>query len=436
MSDSLKQNNHQSGVPSDFGHSIDNFVCPNCGGRLKWNIRKRQFMCSSCGSPFDIDMDNSKVQEHPLSEYDKREAELAGLDTHVQNSSENQTDNKDDERSVIRCKTCGAVIEFSGNCTATVCPMCGSSQVDSAKQMQGIPPDGVVPFLVDYDDAQEKFKVWIRKRWFAPNALKRAYQLGKLNGMYIPFWTYDVTAEAPYSGLGGVERSYTDSKGNTHVTTDWHPVSGVVSKDFDDFPVCAGDCRRNKEIIKGVLPFNTQGGSYPYSGGFLSGFGSEHYVISAKEAFETAKKGIEEELRQLAEDDIRSRGYDVSRVNSLTAGYSDPGYKQILAPVWVSAFTYRGKQYSYTINGETGQVNGERPYSPVKIGLAAIAAIIVIILFLVWGSDSDAEELACDPGYYAGYYVEYCCGQAEDNINNCDMPASSQMLMQTSEGEM
>ena len=44
--------------------------------------------------------------------------------------------------------------------------------------------------------------------------------------------------------------------------------------------------------------------------------------------------------------------------------YSDETFKHILLPIWMAAYKYGGKSYRFMVNGQTGEVQGERPYSP------------------------------------------------------------------------
>ena len=41
---------------------------------------------------------------------------------------------------------------------------------------------------------------------------------------------------------------------------------------------------------------------------------------------------------------------------------------------WTAGFQFRDKTYLFVVNGRTGKVRGERPYSVIKIALAGIAA--------------------------------------------------------------
>lgn len=339
------------------------FVCQTCGGVVKYDIDSEKFRCSSCQTECSIETVSNSVVEYDFSQYAQREKNSVAFEG----------------MAVVHCQNCGCEITFDEFQVSTTCPMCSSTQVATVKQSGGIPPEGIVPFKVDKNDARQKFKKWVKSRWFAPNDFKKKYGEGLLNGMYLPFWTYDAEAFAFYSGRGGRHRTERDKEGNTRTVTDWTFVSGAVSSSFDDVQICASD--RGKEI-KGIMPFDTIEGTKPYSASYLSGFYAELYKIKADTAFESAKQTMEAELHSLAEKDIRRR-YDVAEVNTLNTKYSNVTYKHLLLPIWGSSFGYKGKTYNYYVNGQTGKVDGKRPYSVAKI-LAAIGVAVVIIAAVIY----------------------------------------------------
>ena len=53
---------------------------------------------------------------------------------------------------------------------------------------------------------------------------------------------------------------------------------------------------------------------------------------------------------------------------------------QLLLPIWIAAYEYLGKSYRYVVNGATGQATGTAPWSWIKIGLAALAALVILSL--------------------------------------------------------
>ena len=52
-------------------------------------------------------------------------------------------------------------------------------------------------------------------------------------------------------------------------------------------------------------------------------------------------------------------------------------FKHILLPVWLAAYKYRGQTYRFVINGRTGRVQGERPWSAIKIAMAVTLGLLV-----------------------------------------------------------
>jgi hypothetical protein len=59
---------------------------------------------------------------------------------------------------------------------------------------------------------------------------------------------------------------------------------------------------------------------------------------------------------------------------------NDVTFKHILLPVWLAAYKYRGQTYRFVVNGRTGRVQGERPYSVWKIGFAVVVGLILALI--------------------------------------------------------
>ena len=81
--------------------------------------------------------------------------------------------------------------------------------------------------------------------------------------------------------------------------------------------------------------------------------------------------------RQILRDVKFDIGGDRQRVDAVDTKMSDLTFKHILVPVWLAAYKFRGKSYRFVVNGQTGQVWGERPWSAGKIALAVIAGLII-----------------------------------------------------------
>jgi hypothetical protein len=66
------------------------------------------------------------------------------------------------------------------------------------------------------------------------------------------------------------------------------------------------------------------------------------------------------------------------RIHATDTRYGGIHFKHILLPVWMSAFRFRDKVYRFVVNGRTGEVQGERPYSAGKIAFAIVLAAALI----------------------------------------------------------
>ncbi|HWY33491.1 MAG TPA: hypothetical protein VNX68_02520, partial [Nitrosopumilaceae archaeon] len=234
------------------------------------------------------------------------------------------------------------------------------------------------------------FLTWVGSLWFAPNDLKsyasRTHE--KLNGMYLPYWTYDSDTSSDYTGERGVyyyvTESYTDDKGDTQTQevqkVAWTFVSGYVSNKFDDVLVCASNALPDK-LTRTLEPWDLPE-LVNYDDGFLSGFKTESYQVDVKSGFDVAKKVMEVEISKTVTKDI---GGDLQRVNNINTKYDNITFKHILLPMWISAYRYSDKVYRFMINARTGEVQGERPYSAMKIFLFVLSILIVIaaIIFFV-----------------------------------------------------
>jgi amino acid permease len=49
------------------------------------------------------------------------------------------------------------------------------------------------------------------------------------------------------------------------------------------------------------------------------------------------------------------------------------------------AYHYRGKVYRFLVNGQTGKLYGEKPWSAARIAAAVIAGLILIAILVIIG---------------------------------------------------
>ena len=110
----------------------------------------------------------------------------------------------------------------------------------------------------------------------------------------------------------------------------------------------------------------------PYQDEYLSGFQAEAYQVNLAQGFEQAKKKMGAIIEDTIETDI---GGDHQRIHSVSTEYNNLTFKHILLPIWINAYRYQGKSFRFVVNARTGEVQGERPWSYLKIAMAAVGAL-------------------------------------------------------------
>jgi len=107
------------------------------------------------------------------------------------------------------------------------------------------------------------------------------------------------------------------------------------------------------------------------------------YQVELDQGFNHAQVNMDKIIRR---DVGNAIGGDQQRIHRLQTSHSDTTFKHVLLPLWNAAFEFRGKTYRFVVNGRTGKVRGERPYSVIKIALAALAGGAVLIGVLSFGA--------------------------------------------------
>jgi predicted RNA-binding Zn-ribbon protein involved in translation (DUF1610 family) len=297
------------------------------------------------------------------------------------------------ETVTVKCTNCGAETSLSPNVTAGRCPFCGGAIVAEGKSRKIIRPKSLLPFAITHEQAAASFKNWIASRWFAPSELSRRAEASQIVGVYIPCWTYDAETTSDYTGERGDNywdtETYTerDAQGNTVTRTRqvqrirWWPASGTVDVPFDDVLVLAS--RSLPEGYAEALEPWDLPALVPYRDEYLSGFVAESYQLGLPEGFEVAKQIMAGPIHQAVESDI---GGDHQRVHSVDTRYHEVTFKHCLLPIWISAYLYAGKTYRFLVNARTGEVQGERPYSVLKIMLLVVSILAVVGVILLASS--------------------------------------------------
>ncbi|MBD2329793.1 hypothetical protein [Alkalinema sp. FACHB-956] len=352
---------------------LQEFPCSSCGAKLEFNPKAGQLKCPYCGHEEAVPELPDGLQEIPFESFlAERKVKTVLLS---------------DSALEVACPGCRARITFQPPDVAGKCPFCGTGIVGKGEKAHPVvEPGGVLPCKVTANQARDKIRKWLGNNWFVPNSLQEMAQQQGLQGVYLPFWTYDAQTHSSYTGQRGEyyyvteTRTYTNSEGETVTTseqvrhTHWYSTSGYVSRSFDDVLIPATTQLPEKQLNR-LTNWNLQQ-LVPYSPAFLAGFKAQRYQVSLESGLDRAKQKMQETIHQDVRHDI---GGDEQHVDSVSTQHSEITFKHILLPVWLSAYRYNNKVFQVIVNAQTGQVMGERPYSATKIAIAVVAGVAVLV---------------------------------------------------------
>ncbi len=367
---------------SDFvekTHTIsDELACSGCGSLLKFKPGTISLACEYCGANNEIASPEvaGKVEEQSLEDF------LAN----------NFEEEEQIETTVIKCNACGANSTFDPKISSDKCPFCDTTLVIKNGETKKLhKPQYVLPFGINEQQALSNFKTWLHKLWFAPRDLKHyADRAGKLSGMYLPYWTFDCSTSSSYTGQRGEDYTTTESyqanengrsvtRTRTVTKTRWYSASGNVSNVFDDLLIEATHSLPQPKL-RALEPWDLDK-LMPYDDKYLSGFRTETYAVDVKTGYQGAKGRMEDAIYSSVRQDI---GGDRQNIFFVNTTYKAPTFKHVLLPVWLSAYKFKNKVYQFMINARTGEVQGDRPYSPVKIGLAIFMGLLIVLLIYLF----------------------------------------------------
>lgn len=363
-------------LPGDRGvaaevRSLERHVCPECGGKGEWDPGKAELVCPYCGNQFariaPPPMPDSIV-EHDLDETLAR----LGEGGHTVNTAERR----------VQCNNCHAVIVRSAETVAQHCDFCGSPELLDYQDIQSpISPESLLPAIVSQEKAYHALKAFLAAKWFAPNDLKRRNLIDRIHRVYLPYWTFDSSAECPWTADSGTYYYVTvqsrDSQGRTvsrqERRTRWRPASGHVSTWFDDI-VVSGSRGLDIDLLKHLEPFPTKE-LVPYETRFVSGWQVEHYQVPLLDAARNGFGTMEGILREMCGREVPG---DTYRNLQIRPEFSNRTFKHILVPIWLLAYQYRGKTWQGAVNAVTGTAHARFPLSAWKIALVTLLVIVVV----------------------------------------------------------
>ena len=353
------------------------YKCPACGGALSFDSGLQKMKCPYCDTEFEVDALRQLDEE-------LKNAPQDDMSWQTQAGSQWQEGEQDALASYV-CQSCGGEIVTDVNTSATSCPFCGNPVV-MAQNVSGIlRPDCIIPFKLDRQAAEAALIKHLRGKPLLPKSFKDENHIREVKGVYVPFWIFDSHAEGDACYRATQTRTWADSK-YIYTETSHFSVHRAGSLDFSAVPV-DGSSKMADDLMESLEPYDLSQAE-EFQTAYLAGYYAEKYDVSAVDSALRANSRIKTSVEEVLRDTVH--GYATVIPENSAVRISDGKSRYALYPVWLLSSQYRGKNYLFAMNGQTGKLVGDLPvnwgafWKWWGIIAAGVSALCCGVAWLMW----------------------------------------------------
>lgn len=365
---------------------VTNYQCPACTGPLHFEGGSGKLECEYCGTSYDvaeIEALYAEKEEKAAAAQQAADEASAGQSTPTGDGSVWDTSGfsedwgaEGDGMRAYSCPSCGAELICNENTAATSCPYCGNPTVVPGQFSGQLRPDFIIPFKLSKEAAVKALKEHYKGKFFLPKSFTRENHVQEIQGIYVPFWMFD--GEARGDARYETTRSHTYRSGEYEITETEHfdiYRAGFVS--FEKIPADASS-KMPDDHMDSIEPYDYQE-LKPFSTAYLPGFLADKFDVTVEQCRQRADQRCEGTLASTLRATVT--GYDTCMLINSSVDLKRGKVHYALMPVWMLNTKWKGKDFLFAMNGQTGKLVGDLPVSWGRFwGLFAAIAVSLSVL--------------------------------------------------------
>lgn len=373
---------------------VTNYQCPACTGPLHYSAKSGKLACDYCGSSFDVaeiealyarkeaeaaaakQAADAKAEAAQAAKAEAAEAAAASGGWDTSDLSRDWGAEADGLR-VYSCPSCGAELICDQSTAATACPYCGNPAIVPGQFSGALRPGYILPFRLSKDDAVQALRAHYKGKPFLPRSFTSANHIEQIQGVYVPFWLFDGGAEGAASYRASNTNVYETGDYEITETRHYHVVR-AGSLAFEKIPVDASS-KMPDDHMDSIEPFD-YAQLRPFSTAYLPGYLADKYDVTIDDSRNRADTRCRETLAQALRDTVTGYGACVTEREDIALRRGKVHYA--LLPVWMLSTKWRGQDFLFAMNGQTGKLVGDLPTDRGRFWgmFAAIAAPLTVAL--------------------------------------------------------
>ena len=349
--------------------TLQEYKCPCCGGAIAFDSNLQKMKCPYCDTEFEMEALRGYDEE-----LNREPEENMSWDTAA--GSEWQEGEQSGLRSYV-CKSCGGEIVGDDTMAASSCPFCGNPIVVMGQFSGDLRPDYVIPFKLDKKAAKAGLNKHLEGKRLLPKIFKDQNHIDEIKGVYVPFWLFDADVDASIRFRATTTRGWSDSNYN-YTETSHYMVHRGGSIGFHQVPV-DGSSKMADDLMESIEPFDFSE-AVPFQTAYLAGYMADKYDVTAEESVARANERVKHSAEEAFAATVT--GYDTVMPENSSVQLHGGRAKYALYPVWLLNTTWKGQQYIFAMNGQTGKFVGDLPVDNGAakrwtLGLAAVCSAAI-----------------------------------------------------------
>ena len=364
---------------------ITNYKCPACTGPLHFVGASGKLECDYCGSSYSVEEIEAlykQKDEQAAQAAAKAEQKAARQPDEGEWTQPEGADWAEPGMKSYSCPSCGAELICDETTAATSCPYCGNTTIVPGRLAGVRKPDYIIPFKLSREDAIAALKKHYQKKPLLPKVFSAQNHIEEIQGVYVPFWLFNGSADADIRYK--CTRSMTHREGEYDVTDTQHFMvhrAGTVK--FERIPVDASS-KMPDENMDSIEPFDYKE-LKPFSNAYLPGFLADKYDVSVDDCAPRADERCKASCQSALRSSVSGYSTCVPEEEHIRVRRGKVQYAML--PVWMLHTRWKGKNYLFSMNGQTGRLTGDLPMSWGRFwayfgGIAGgLAAVLAVLLF-------------------------------------------------------
>lgn len=356
---------------------LQQYKCPCCDGAIEFSSREQRMKCPYCDTEFEMET---------LEAYDRELKEESSDDMTWDTAAGGEwTEGEKEGLRVYVCQSCAGEIVTDETTGAASCPYCGNPVVMKEQFLGDLKPDFVIPFKLDKKAAVEALKRHYKGKLLLPKVFSQENHIQEIKGVYVPVWLFDTEAQANMRWKATRVRSWSDSD-YIYTETQHYSVTRGGTIAFDHVPV-DGSTKMDDALMESIEPFDFSQ-AVDFQTAYLSGFLADRYDVGSEQSVARANDRIRTSTEQAFASTVG--GYTTLIPVCNHVQLKNGRAKYALYPVWLLNTTWKGKNYHFAMNGQTGRFVGDLPMDKSALTrwflgiFGAVSAACFGISWLLW----------------------------------------------------